>query len=163
MTMKLYLQGHDYRYAVEQSLLAFFPELALHITRPIRWDSDHVTTLNDETIELCHEIIRCGALDRVNIGLDFFDGSINRIGAYVIGTRATQKALLQAMLEPLTTLREYEAEGKYFQRLALLEECKSMPWSAVWDMFCLQHNVPVGNEFIPQIETYENKVLSLRE
>ena len=145
------------------SLLLFVPELMLHITRAVRWDSDHVTTLNDETIELCHEIIRCGALDRVNIGLDFFDGSINRIGAYVIGTRATQKALLQAMLEPLTTLREYEAEGKYFQRLALLEECKSMPWSAVWNMFCLQHNVPVGNEFIPQIETYENKVLSLRE
>lgn len=144
------------------SLLLFVPELMLHITRAVRWDSDHVTTLNDETIELCKEIIRCDALSRVNIGLDFFDGSINRIGAYVIGTRAAQKALLQAMLEPLAALRKYEAEGQYFQRLALLEEAKSMPWSAVWDMFCLRHNVAVGEEFIPQIEQYEREVLSKR-
>lgn len=144
------------------SLLLFVPELMLHITRAVRWDSDHVTTLNDETIELCKEIIRCNALSRVNIGLDFFDGSINRIGAYVIGTRAAQKALLQAMLEPLAALRKYEAEGQYFQRLALLEEAKSMPWSAVWDMFCLRHNVAVGEEFIPQIEQYEREVLSKR-
>ena len=126
------------------SLLLYVPELMLHVTRAVRWDSDHVTTLNDETIELCREIVRCDALDKVHFGLDFFDGSINRIGAYVIGSRAAQKAMLQALLEPLALLRQYEAEGKFFQRLALLEEAKSMPWNAVWDMFCLRNGVPVG-------------------
>ena len=108
------------------SLLLYVPELMLHVTRAVRWDSDHVTTLNDETIELCREIVRCDALDKVHFGLDFFDGSINRIGAYVIGSRAAQKAMLQALLEPLALLRQYEAEGKFFQRLALLEEAKRM-------------------------------------
>ena len=111
----------------------------------------------------CHEIVRCGALDKVHFGLDFFDGSINRIGAYVIGSRAAQKAMLQALLEPLALLRKYEAEGKYFQRLALLEEAKGMPWSAVWDMFCLRNGVPVGEEFIPVIERYEREVLVNRD
>ena len=141
------------------SLLLYVPELMLHVTRAVRWDSDHVTTLNDETIELCREIVRCDALDKVHFGLDFFDGSINRIGAYVIGSRAAQKAMLQALLEPLALLRQYEAEGKFFQRLALLEEAKSMPWNAVWDMFCLRNGVPVGEEFIPVIERYEREVL----
>ena len=145
------------------SLLLYVPELMLHVTRAVRWDSDHVTTLNDETIELCREIVRCNALDKVHFGLDFFDGSINRIGAYVIGSRAAQKAMLQAMLEPLAQLRQYEAEGKFFQRLALLEEAKSMPWNAVWDMFCLRNNVPVGEQFIPAIEQYEREVLSKRD
>jgi L-rhamnose isomerase len=145
------------------SLLLYVPELMLHVTRAVRWDSDHVTTLNDETIELCREIVRCDALDKVHFGLDFFDGSINRIGAYVIGSRAAQKAMLQALLEPLALLRQYEAEGKFFQRLALLEEAKSMPWNAVWDMFCLRNGVPVGEEFIPAIEKYEREVLSTRE
>ena len=141
------------------SLLLYVPELMLHVTRAVRWDSAHVTTLNDETIELCREIVRCDALDKVHFGLDFFDGSINRIGAYVIGSRAAQKAMLQALLEPLALLRQYEAEGKFFQRLALLEEAKSMPWNAVWDMFCLRNGVPVGEEFIPAIERYEREVL----
>ena len=141
------------------SLLLYVPELMLHVTRAVRWDSDHVTTLNDETIELCREIVRCDALDKVHFGLDFFDGSINRIGAYVIGSRAAQKAMLQALLEPLALLRQYEAESKFFQRLALLEEAKSMPWNAVWDMFCLRNGVPVGEEFIPAIERYEREVL----
>ena len=141
------------------SLLLYVPELMLHVTRAVRWDSDHVTTLNDETIELCREIVRCDALDKVHFGLDFFDGSINRIGAYVIGSRAAQKAMLQALLEPLALLRKYEAKGKFFQRLALLEEAKSMPWNAVWDMFCLRNGVPVGEEFIPAIERYEREVL----
>ena len=141
------------------SLLLYVSELMLHVTRAVRWDSDHVTTLNDETIELCREIVRCDALDKVHFGLDFFDGSINRIGAYVIGSRAAQKAMLQALLEPLALLRQYEAEGKFFQRLALLEEAKSMPWNAVWDMFCLRNGVPVGEEFIPAIERYEREVL----
>ena len=144
------------------SLLLFTPEVMLHVSRPVRWDSDHVTIINDETLDLTKEIVRCDALGRVHIGLDYFDASINRIGAYVIGARATQKCLLQALLEPLTTLRQYEAEGKGFERLALLEECKSLPWNAVWDMFCLQYNVPVGEEFIADIQKYEEEVTSKR-
>ena len=144
------------------SLLLFTPEVMLHVSRPVRWDSDHVTIINDETLDLTKEIVRCDALSRVHIGLDYFDASINRIGAYVIGARATQKCLLQALLEPLTTLRQYEAEGKGFERLALLEECKSLPWNAVWDMFCLKNNVPVGEEFIADIQKYEEEVTSKR-
>ena len=144
------------------SLLLFVPELMLHVSRPVRWDSDHVTIMNDETMDLCKEIVRCDALNRVHIGLDYFDASINRIGAYVIGSRATQKCLLQALLEPLDALRAYEAAGQGFERLALLEECKSLPWNAVWDMFCLRNGVPVGEEFIPAVEDYEKRVLSKR-
>lgn len=144
------------------SLLLFVPEVMLHVSRPVRWDSDHVTIMNDETQDLCKEIVRCGALDRVHIGLDYFDASINRIGAYVIGSRATQKCMLQALLEPLEQLREYEATDRGFQRLALLEECKSLPWNAVWDMFCLKNNVPVGEYFIKEIEQYECEVTSKR-
>lgn len=144
------------------SLLLFVPEVLLHVSRPVRWDSDHVTIMNDETLDLCKEIVRCGALGRVHIGLDYFDASINRIGAYVIGSRATQKCLLQALLEPLPALRRYEAEEKGFERLALLEEAKSMPWNAVWDMFCMRNDVPVGEEFIAGVEEYEAEVTSKR-
>ncbi|WP_317323956.1 L-rhamnose isomerase [Leyella lascolaii] len=144
------------------SLLLFVPEVLLHVSRPVRWDSDHVTIMNDETLDLCKEIVRCGALGRVHIGLDYFDASINRIGAYVIGSRATQKCLLQALLEPLPALRRYEAEEKGFERLALLEEAKSMPWNAVWDMFCMRNGVPVGDEFIAGVEEYETEVTSKR-
>lgn len=144
------------------SLLLFVPEVLLHVSRPVRWDSDHVTIMNDETLDLCKEIVRCGALGRVHIGLDYFDASINRIGAYVIGSRATQKCLLQALLEPLPALRRYEAEEKGFERLALLEEAKSMPWNAVWDMFCMRNGVPVGDEFIAGVEEYEAEVTSKR-
>lgn len=140
------------------SLLLFTPEIMLHVSRPIRWDSDHVTIMNDDTLDLAKEIVRCNALDRVNIGLDYFDASINRIGAYVIGSRATQKCFMQALLEPIAKLREYEANGQFFERLALLEEAKSLPWNAVWDMFCLQNNVPVGEEFIAEIQKYEADV-----
>lgn len=145
------------------SLLLYVPELMLHVSRPVRWDSDHVTIMNDETLDLCKEIVRCNALNRVHIGLDYFDASINRIGAYVIGTRATQKCMLLALLEPITTLRDYEADERGFQRLALLEECKSLPWGAVWDMFCLRNNVPVGETYIPEIERYEAEVTSKRK
>ncbi|MBE6203738.1 MAG: L-rhamnose isomerase [Alistipes sp.] len=144
------------------SLLLFTPEVMLHVSRPVRWDSDHVTIINDETLDLTKEIVRCDALDRTHIGLDYFDASINRIGAYVIGIRATQKCLLQALLEPITTLRSYEAEGKGFERLALLEECKSLPWNAVWDMFCLKNGVAVGEEYIAEVEKYEADVTSKR-
>lgn len=145
------------------SLLLFVPEVLLHVSRPVRWDSDHVTIMNDDTLDLCKEIVRCNALNRVHIGLDYFDASINRIGAYVIGSRATQKCLLQALLEPLDTLRRYEAEDKGFERLALLEECKSLPWNAVWDMFCLRNGVPVGEEFIAGVDEYEAEVTSKRK
>ena len=144
------------------SILLYVSELMLHVSRPVRWDSDHVTIMNDETLDLCKEIVRCDALNRVHVGLDYFDASINRIGAYVIGSRATQKCLLQALLEPLHLLREYEANGQGFERLALLEECKSLPWNAVWDMFCLKNNVPVGESFIAEVQKYEAEVTSQR-
>jgi L-rhamnose isomerase len=144
------------------SLLLYTPEVMLHVSRPVRWDSDHVTIINDETLELCKEITRCNALDKVHIGLDYFDASINRIGAYVIGTRATQKCLLRAMLEPLAQLREYEANGQGFERLALLEEAKNLPWNAVWDMYCLRAGVPVGESFIAEVQKYEKDVTSKR-
>ena len=140
------------------SLLLFVPEVMLHVSRPVRWDSDHVTIMNDETLDLMHEIVRCDALDRVHIGLDYFDASINRIGAYVIGTRATQKCLLRALLEPLAQLRQYEANGQGFERLALLEEAKNLPWNAVWDMYCLRAGVPVGEAFIADVQKYEKEV-----
>ena len=144
------------------ALLQFVPELMLHVSRPVRWDSDHVTIMDDPTQELFSEIVRAGALDRVHYGLDYFDGSINRIGAYVIGSRAAQKCMLRAMLEPSGMISEYEVNGRTFETLALLEECKSLPWNAVYDEFCLRNNVPVGTEFIPEIQRYEKDVLSKR-
>ncbi|MCC8154373.1 MAG: L-rhamnose isomerase [Tannerellaceae bacterium] len=144
------------------SLLLFTPEIMLHVSRPIRWDSDHVVILNDDLTDLAREIIRCRALDRVHIGLDYFDATINRIGAYVIGCRATQKAFIQAILEPSGLLEQYEAEGKYFERLALQEEAKSLPWNAVWDMYCLQNNVPVGESFITYVQQYEKNITGKR-
>lgn len=145
------------------SALLFTPEIMLHVSRPVRWDSDHVVLLNDETTELAKEIIRANALHRVHVGLDFFDASINRIGAYVIGIRATQKAFLQALLEPIVKLREYEAEGQYFERLALLEEAKVLPWNAVWDYFCLKNDIEVGEDYIAEVQRYEKDVTSKRK
>ncbi len=144
------------------AMLLFVPELMLHVSRPVRWDSDHVTIMDDPTMDLFSEIVRAGALNRVHYGLDYFDGTLNRIGAYVIGSRAAQKCMLRALLEPLTTLREYELADKKFQRLALLEECKNLPWNAVYDMFCLMNNVPVGESFIAEVEKYEAAVTSKR-
>lgn len=145
------------------SLLLFTPEIMLHVSRPVRWDSDHVVILSDDLLDLAREIIRCEALDRVHIGLDYFDATINRIGAYVIGSRATQKAFMQALLEPGHLLRQYEDEGKYFERLALQEETKSLPWGAVWDMFCLQNEVPVGESYIAGIQKYESDITLKRK
>ena len=144
------------------SLLLFVPELMLHVSRPVRWDSDHVTIMNDPTLELFKELVRSDGLRRAHVGLDYFDASINRIGAYVIGTRATQKCILSALLEPLSKLREYEAAGKGFQRLALLEEAKTLPFGAVFDYFNYKNSVPVGEEFIASIERYEKDVTSKR-
>lgn len=144
------------------SLLLYVPELMLHVSRPVRWDSDHVVIMDDPTTELFQEIVRCDALKRVHYGLDFFDASINRIGAYIIGSRAAQKSMLRALLDPLAQERKYEAEGKFFERLALLEEAKVLPWNAVYDEYCLRSNVPVGTDFIAAVDQYEKDVLSKR-
>ncbi len=144
------------------ALLLFVPELMLHVSRPVRWDSDHVTIMDDPTLDLFSEIVRCNALKRVHCGLDYFDASINRIGAYVIGSRAAQKCMLRALLEPIATLRQYEANEQGFERLALLEECKALPWNAVYDMFCLRNNVVCSESFITEIEKYEAEVTSKR-
>ena len=144
------------------AMLLYLPELMLHVSRPVRWDSDHVTIMDDPTLDLFSEIVRCDALNRVHYGLDYFDASINRIGAYVIGSRAAQKCMIRALLEPLAQLREYEAKDMCFERLALLEEAKALPWNAVYDMFCLKNGVAVGNEFIAEVEKYEADVTSKR-
>lgn len=144
------------------SLLLYVPELMLHVSRPVRWDSDHVTIMNDMTLEFFKELVRADGLNRAHVGLDYFDASINRIGAYIIGTRATQKCILSALLEPLAKLRELEAAGKGFQKLALLEEAKTLPFGAVFDYFNYKNGVPVGEEFIPTIEQYEKDVTSKR-
>ena len=144
------------------AMLLFVPELMLHVSRPIRWDSDHVTIMDDPTQELFFEIVRAGALDRVHYGLDFFDGSINRIGAYVIGSRSAQKCMLRALLEPRETISQLELAGEGYKVLAIIEEQKAMPWQAVYDEFCVRNNVPVGQEFIADIDQYVADVISKR-
>ncbi len=142
--------------------LQFVDNVLLHVTRPIRWDSDHVVTLNEDVQQIASEIVRNNYLDRVKIGLDFFDASINRVGAYVIGTRAAQKAFLYAMLEPTQSLVQMEEEGRYFERLAVLEELKTKPFGAVWDYYCLMNNVPVAEDYISEIQQYEKDILLKR-
>lgn len=144
------------------SLLLYVPELMLHVSRPIRWDSDHVTIMNDQVLDLFKEIVRADALERAHIGLDYFDASINRIGAYIIGTRATQKCLLSALLEPKRMLRQFEDEDNGFQRLAMQEEAKTLPMGAVYDYFNLINGVPVGEDYIAKVEQYEKDVTSKR-
>ena len=144
------------------ALLCYVPELMLHVSRPIRWDSDHVTIMDDPTQELFSEIVRADALGRVHYGLDFFDGSINRIGAYIIGTRSAQKCMLRALLEPRELISKYELEDRHFEVLALMEEAKALPWNAVYDEFCLRNSVPVGSDFIADVQAYEKDVLSKR-
>ena len=144
------------------SIMQFVEELLLHISRGVRWDSDHVVIFNDEVQLIAQEIVRANVLDRVNIGLDYFDGSLNRIGALVIGARATQLAFLYALLEPTKMLKEFEECGKNFERLAYLELLKTKPFSAVYDYYCLINNVPVGEDYIKEIQKYEVDVLSKR-
>lgn len=144
------------------AVLPYLPELMLHVSRPVRWDSDHVTIMDDTTMELFSEIVRAGALDRVHYGLDFFDGSINRIGAYVIGSRAAQKCMLRALLEPTETIRNHELAGEGYKVLALMEEQKAMPWQAVYDEFCVRNDVPVGQDFMQDIDKYVADVTSKR-
>ncbi len=144
------------------SVLHFVDEILLHLTRGVRWDSDHVLTFNEELLLITQEIVRANALSRVNVGLDFFDASLNRIGAYVIGTRSAQLAFMYAFLEPFKTLVKFEEQGKTFERLALLELLKIQPFGAVWDYYCLKNNVPVGQDYIDEIAKYENDVLLKR-
>ena len=144
------------------ALLQFIPELMLHVSRPVRWDSDHVTIMDDTTQELFAEIVRADALEKVHYGLDFFDGSINRIGAYVIGSRSAQKCMTKALLEPRGIISGHELAGETFEVLQLIEEGKTMPWNAVYDEFCVRNNVPVGNDIIGAIKEYEKTVLANR-
>ncbi|MDP8225863.1 MAG: L-rhamnose isomerase [Candidatus Lernaella stagnicola] len=144
------------------SLLLFHDELLLHVSRGVRWDSDHVVTLSDEVTEVMREIVRAGALPRVHIALDFFDASINRVAAYAIGARATLKALLVALLEPTELLREFEVAGDPTSRLALLEEVKSFPFGAVWEELCRRHDVPGGPGWLESVRGYEQEVLAKR-
>ena len=145
------------------SMLLFSDKIALHVSRPVRWDSDHVVLLDDETQAIASEIIRHDLFDRVHIGLDFFDASINRIAAWVIGTRNMKKALLRALLEPVAALKQLEENGDYTARLALLEEQKSLPWQAVWEMYCQRHDAPAGSQWLDNVRAYEKDVLAARQ
>lgn len=142
--------------------MLYVPRLLLHVSRPVRWDSDHVVLLDDETQAIASEIVRHQLFDKVHIGLDFFDASINRIAAWVIGTRNTKKALLRALLEPTDRLRQAENEGDYTARLTLLEEQKSLPWQAVWEAWCLRHDVPADASWLGDVRHYEQQILSQR-
>jgi L-rhamnose isomerase len=145
------------------SVLNFMDEILLHVSRPVRWDSDHVVILNDELQAIAQEIVRGDYLERVHIGLDFFDASINRVAAWVIGTRSMLKAMLTALLEPIETLRRYEQDGDFTGRLALQEELKTTPFGAVWDYYCARANVPHGVCWLDAVRDYERKVLAGRQ
>ena len=142
--------------------LLFVPEILLHVSRGVRWDSDHVVILNDDLQAIAQEIVRGGFLARVHIGLDYFDASINRVAAWTIGARNTLRALLMALIEPIDLLRQIELSGDFTQRLALLEELKGLPFGAVWDYHCLKHGVPVGMQYMDDIKAYERQGLSQR-
>jgi L-rhamnose isomerase len=143
-------------------MLLFVPEITLHVSRPERWDSDHVVILTDELLAIAQEIVRSGQKDRVHMGLDYFDASINRIGAYVVGIRSAQKAMLQALLEPTDKLRDFEKQDRNFERMAYLEELKAMPWNALYNYYCQQQGAPVGDAYIKEIQEYEEQITSKR-
>ena len=145
------------------ALLAFFPEIALHITRPIRWDSDHVVLFDDETKEICKEIVRCGGLDgRVNIALDYFDASINRISAWTVGFRNVEKALLSALCTPHTVLKKLQDTNQFTELMVRQEELKTLPFGEVWDEYCRRNGVPVDGAWFEEVKKYEQNVLSKR-
>ncbi|MPN24075.1 L-rhamnose isomerase [bioreactor metagenome] len=144
-------------------MLCFLPEIALHVSRGVRWDSDHVVTMTDDLQAIAQEIVWGGYQKRVRIGLDYFDASINRVAAWVIGTRNMRKALLMAMTTPIASIRAAEAEGDYTSRLALLEEAKTLPLGAVWNYYCAQQDVPVAEEWLKEVKTYEATVLAERK
>ncbi len=146
------------------SVLLFCPGLLLHVSRPVRWDSDHVVLLDDELLAIAKELVRSGKLDsKIHIGLDYFDASINRVAAWVIGMRNMIKALLVALMEPYGTLCDAERKQDFTKRLVMFEELKSLPWAAVWDYYCERHGVPVGMDWFDEVRRYEKDVLSLRQ
>ena len=145
------------------ALLPFFPQLLLHVSRPVRWDSDHVVLFDDETRAIMREITRAKAWDRVYVALDFFDASINRIEAWVIGTRAALKSALFSLLEPIERVKQAETEWRLGDRLALQEEAKTMPFGAVWNEFCRRQDVPAGTDWLQDVASYEQQVLSKRD
>jgi L-rhamnose isomerase len=145
------------------AVLAHLDGVLLHVSRGVRWDSDHVVVLGDEPRSIAEEIVRGGYLGRVRIGLDYFDASINRVAAWVVGMRAMLKALLEALLQPLDRLREAEAAGDFTTRLALMEEAKTLPFAAVWDYYCLSRDVPAGAGWLDEVKQYERDVLSRRQ
>ena len=144
------------------AVMLFSEEMALHVTRPMRWDSDHVVSLDDSTQAMIQEVVRGGWLERIHIGTDYFDGSINRITACVIGMRNTLKAILRALLEPTEMLQRLEQEENYSERLAVTEELKTFPFEAVWDHYCEKMGVPTGLDWLPEVRSYERKVLAYR-
>jgi len=144
------------------SVLQFLPEIALHVSRGVRWDSDHVVTLTDDLEAIAQELVWGNYLDRVRVGLDYFDASINRVAAWVIGARNMAKALLAALVAPVSKLRQVEAEGDYTSRLALFEEAKTLPLGAVWDYYCQKLEVPVGEGWLNEVKHYERTVLAKR-
>lgn len=145
------------------SLALFSKGIMLHVSRPVRWDSDHVVIMDDELQEIGKEIVRNDLLDKTNIGLDFFDATINRIAAWVVGTRNTQKALLKAMLEPTNELKQIELENDYTKRMAFTEELKDFPYADVWNYFCEQNDAPVGMNWYEEVMNYERDILSTRD
>ena len=150
---------------IADKLSAFFPwldRLLLHISRGVRWDSDHVVLLGDDVLAIAQELVRGDFLPRTRIGLDFFDASINRVAAWTIGARSVIKALLVALLEPIGLLREREDAGDFTARLAWLEECKTLPFGAVWDRYCVAQNVPIRGGWVDRIRSYERTVLASR-
>jgi L-rhamnose isomerase len=144
------------------AILPFVERLMLHVSRPVRWDSDHVVLFDEETKAIMREIARADAWERVFLAVDFFDGSINRISAWVIGLRASLKAALFALLEPRARILAAEEAGRLGDRLALQEEAKTLPFGAVWDMYCARHEVPTGHTWLAEVESYERSVLSTR-
>ena len=144
------------------AVLCYLPEIALHVSRGVRWDSDHVVTLTDDLLAIAQEIVWGGNARRVRIGLDYFDASINRIAAWVIGSRNMLKALLLALVTPIGKLRQLEAEGDYTSRLALMEEAKLLPAGAIWDYYCARQGVPVGEAWLAEVKSYERTVLAKR-
>lgn len=144
------------------SVLCFVPRILLHVSRGVRWDSDHVVTLTDDLQAIAQELVRGDYLGRTHLGLDFFDASINRLAAWVIGTRNLLRALLLAMLEPYEAYKKFERSGDYTSRLAWMEEAKTLPFGAVWDYYCASQNVPVGEAWLAEIKAYEKKILSKR-
>jgi L-rhamnose isomerase len=144
------------------SLFTFSDEIMFHLSRGVRWDSDHVVLMNDDLDLVTHEIVRANALSKVNLGLDFFDASINRVGAYVTGARAAQQSFLKALLEPVDKIRNYEETGRGYEKLAMMEESKLMPYGDVWNYFCMVMDVPAGETMINEIASYEKEVLRKR-